>query len=188
MVFKTTVIRIIVISSMLWFTACGTTSRTNADLVKISYLNKLVTEGNFEINSYRAFPLITQGLLSVANAGLLMPGSTASSIDLIGNSNYLRVIGDSVSISLPYFGERQMGGGYGNNDNGIVFNGIPELYEVKWDDKKQRYQIEMQVRQRTETFQFYITLFPSLMSDINVNSTHRFSIRYSGQSKPFSEE
>jgi len=187
-VFKKTAIRVTVISSLLWFTACGTTSRTNADPDKISYLQQLVTGRNYEITSDWAFPLMTQGLAAVANAGLVMPGSNASSINLIGNPNHLRVMGDSVSVSLPYFGERQMGGGYNKNDVGISYDGIPESYDILWNEKKQRYQIEMHIRQRTEIIQFNILVFPSLKTDINVNSTHRFSIRYSGEVQPFSEE
>lgn len=167
---------------------CGSTSSLEADSNKIQLLNKTVEEAQYEITSNWAFPLMTQGLNSVANAGLFMPGSNASRIDLIGNTNYLRVIGDSVSVSLPYFGERRMGGGYVNNDNGITYDGIPDRYEVQWDEKKNRYHIEIQVKQKTETLQFNITLFPSLKADINVNSTHRTSIGYSGDIRAISEE
>ncbi len=181
---KTTVLIVLLILSSS-ITGCRSSAIKN-DSSKIDYLHNLVEERSYEINSDWAFPLMTQGLTSIANAGLLRPGSTAGSIDLIGNPNYLKVIGDSVSISLPYFGERQMGGGYANNDIGIAFDGIPEDYTVQWDERKNRYNIEMHIRQKTESFEFNITLFPSLKGDINVNSTHRFSIRYSGSTGPIS--
>ncbi len=169
---------------MVWFASCGSTSRTKADPVRINYLQQLVAEGAFEIRSDAAFPLMTQGITAVANAGLLMPGSSASRIDLIGNSNHFRVIGDSVSVNLPYYGERQMGGGYANNDTGISYEGTPQRYEIQWDEIKDRYLITMRARQGTETLQFNVMVFPSLKADINVNSTHRFSIRYSGKIVP----
>jgi hypothetical protein len=168
--------------------SCGSTSSVEEDSNKIQFLTKTVEEAHFEIASNWAFPLMSQGLNSVANAGLFMPGSNASRIDLMGNANYLKVIGDSVSVSLPYFGERRMGGGYGNSDNGISFDGIPDTYSIQWDEKKNRYRIELDVRQKTETLQFNITLFPSLKADINVNSTHRTSIQYSGDIRAISEE
>lgn len=164
----------------LLFAGCGSSSSLEANSTKIQYLNKTVEEARYEITSNAVFPLMTQGLTSIANAGLLMPGSNAGRIDLIGNPNYLKVMGDSVAVSLPYFGERQMGGGYANNDNGIVFHGIPDSYSTQWDAKKNRYLIKMQVKRKTETLQFFITVFPSLTADINVNSTHRTSIRFSG--------
>jgi hypothetical protein len=117
-----------------------------------------------------------------------MPGSNAGRIDLIGNSNYLKVIGDSVSVSLPYFGERQMGGGYNSSGQGIEFNGIPQKYDTNWNAKKERYEIEMTLKQKTETFQFNIIVFPSLTTEINVSSTHRFSIRYSGAGHPMEDK
>ncbi len=167
---------------------CGSTSSVKEDSNKIQFLTKTVEEGHYEITSSWAFPLMTQGLNSLANSGLFMPGSNANRIDLMGNINHLTVKGDSVSVSLPYFGERRMGGGYGNDDNGISFNGIPDTYYIEWDKKKNRYEVKMEVRQKTETLQFIITVFPSLKADINVNSTHRTSIRYSGDLRAISEE
>ena len=175
--------------SSLLFVGCGSTSSMDRDTARTDYLKKVITEAHYEINSNWAFPLMTQGLSSIANSGLFMPGSNASRIDLIGNPNYLKVIGDSVSVALPYFGERQMGGGgYADSDTGITFDGIPEDYTVQWDKKKNRYQIKMQIRQRTETLQFIISVFPSLKADINLNSTHRTSIGYRGDIKVISEK
>lgn len=178
---------ILLVFSALLMLGCRSAA-IQTDSSTIDYLHNLVADKSYEINSYWAFPLMTQGLISVANAGLFMPGSNAGRIDLIGNPNYLKVMGDSVSVSLPYFGERRMGGGYGNNDVGIKFDGIPQDYKAQWVEQKNRYLIEIQFRQKTETFQLYITLFPSLKGDINVNSTHRTSISYSGEAVPISSE
>lgn len=156
------------------------------DASKIDHLHQLVADNSYEINADWAFPLMTQGLTSIADSGLFMPGSNANRIDLMGNFNFLKVIGDSVAVSLPYFGERRMGGGYGNNDIGINFSGIPDTYSIQWDEKKNRYQIKVEVKQNTESLQFNISLFPSLKADINVNSTHRTSISYSGDIKAIS--
>ncbi len=173
---------------MLVFMGCRGTSSLNQDPSRITFLKNMVEETHFEIKSTRAFPQMTQGFASIANAGLLIPGSTANSIDLIGNPNYVKILGDSVSVYLPYFGERQMGGGYSNNDVGIKYDGKPETYSASYDEKQNRYLIKMEFRQRTETFQCYITLFPSLRTDININSTHRFSIRYAGTVAPVDDE
>ena len=178
------ILLLILSSSIL---GCRSSALKN-DSSKIDHLHDLVENGSYEIISAWAFPLMTQGLSSIANSGLLMPGSNAGRIDLIGNSNYLKVIGDSVSVSLPYFGERQMGGGYNSSGQGIEFNGIPQKYNATWNAKKERYEIEMTLKQKTETFQFNITIFPSLTTDINVSSTHRLSIRYSGEGHPIEEK
>jgi len=181
---RTNVLVIIAVSSILML-GCRS-SAINNDATKIDHLNKLISDRSYEINADWAFPLMTQGLTSLADSGLFMPGSNANRIDLMGNFNFLKVIGDSVAVSLPYFGERRMGGGYGTIDNGINFSGIPNKYSVEWDEKKNRYQIKMEVIQKTETLEFNISVFPSLKADINVNSTHRTSISFTGDLKSIS--
>ena len=105
----------------------------------------------------------------------------------MGNTNYFRVEGDSLSVYLPYFGERQMGGGYGNTDAGIAFSGRPTSYKVSKDDSEKNFRIEIQATHKIETLRFYLTLFPSGQADINVNSSHRTSIRYAGRILPENE-
>ncbi|MEY8021808.1 DUF4251 domain-containing protein [Muriicola sp. SD30] len=167
---------------------CGSLPDKKASEASVVALDELVAGRSFEIVSTWAFPLMTRGITSVANSGLLLPGSNANRIDLIGNSNYLRVEGDSVFVSLPYFGERQIGGRYGDSDVGIKVERIPQEYQVEKDEKKDSYRIEFRIKDEIESLQFFLTLFPSGKADINVNSTHRSSIRYSGTAKPLAEE
>ncbi len=143
-------------------------------------LNELVANKSFVIESDQALPMATNSLNSISNAGLLPPGSSASQINLIGNPNYLKVMGDSVAVYLPYFGERQMGGGYDNDGPGIKFEGVPQDMKINKDDEKHRYDIQFKMRDDSETFNVNIVLFPNLSSMINVNSSQRFPIRYSG--------
>ncbi len=143
-------------------------------------LDDLVSGKHFEIISDRAFPLATTSLNSVLNSGLLPPGNSAGQISLIGNPNHLKVMGDSVAIYLPYYGERQMGGGYDTNGAGIQFKGKPTEMEITKDDAKKRYEIHFKVKDESENFNLNVTLFPNLTSMISVNSSQRFPIRYSG--------
>lgn len=135
---------------------------------------------HFEIRSDWALPLATNSLNSIANAGLLPPGSSAGQISLIGNANYVKVMGDSLSVYLPYFGERQMGGGYNSDGAGIEFIGVPKKMEITKDKEKQRYDIRFEFKKDSENFMVIITLLPNLQSTININSSQRFPIRYSG--------
>lgn len=145
-------------------------------------LGNSIEERSIQVQADWAIPLMTQGMAQVANSGLLMPGSNAGRINLMGNSNYFRIKGDSLFISLPYFGERQMGGGYGNSNVGINYEGKPFSFEVR--PEKDRYILEIDVKDQLEVYRFNLFLFPSGKADINVNSSHRTSIRYSGQIIP----
>ncbi|MEB8329058.1 DUF4251 domain-containing protein [Flavobacteriaceae bacterium KMM 6897] len=163
---------------------CGTSSKTVTSPSQIQQLEELIASKSFQIQSDWAMPLMTNSLNSISNAGLLPPGSSGSQISLIGNSNFLMLEGDTISAYLPYFGERQMGGGYSTTDNAIQFKGIPEKYEVTENEKTQSKEISFNIDNKTESFRVFITLSPNLSSTINVNSSDRFSIRYRGQVAP----
>lgn len=53
-------------------------------------------------------------MVSISSSRLFPPGGTVSRIDLTSNANYSEVHGDSISVYLPYFGERQMGYAFEN--------------------------------------------------------------------------
>ncbi len=168
--------------SLLLILGCASTPKPEASDEQIQDLAGLIFEQSFEIEANWAIPLATGSLTSIANAGLLPPGSTLNRIDLFGNSSYLRVTKDSVKAQLPYYGERQMGGGtYGNNQYGIQFEGIPKDFEIVPNKKKRGYTMRFTISTQTETFQVAALLFPDQSSTININSTHRTPIGYRGR-------
>ncbi|NNK10229.1 MAG: DUF4251 domain-containing protein, partial [Flavobacteriaceae bacterium] len=122
--------------------SCGSVADKSPSESSIKALDNLVASKSIEIEADWAFPLMTQGITSVANSGLFLPGSNANRIDLMGNSNYLRIMGDSIDVSLPYFGERQIGGRYADSDVGIKVKGEPREYQVEKVEKKNAYRIK----------------------------------------------
>ncbi|WP_420601806.1 DUF4251 domain-containing protein [Flagellimonas sp.] len=169
--------------------ACASHSKNVATTAEIDALQKLTSEKSFEIIANWARPLATGSLNRVANAGLIPLGSTANRIDVTGNGSYLRVLGDSVAADLPYFGERQMGGGpYNSNEAGIKFEGIPRDFELIPNDKSKGYTMNFTITEGTETFQVSAKLFPSNSSSINIISSHRTAIGFEGKLKSYSNE
>lgn len=177
MLFYRVILWVVVLSVLLG--SCASLPSGKASSSDLAELEEKVENRNFNLVSNWAFPLMTQGITSVANSGLLLPGSSANRIDIMGNVNYFKVRGDSVLISLPYFGERQIGGGYADRDVGIRFEGVPQDYLVKKEGDQ--INIEINVKDRSETLRFNLFLFPSGKAEINMNSSHRSSIRYSGR-------
>ena len=167
---------------------CGTSSKTITPTEQSKLLDELVLQKSFQIESDWAIPLMTNSMNSISNAGLLPPGSAGNRINLIGNSNFLRVKGDSIMAYLPYYGERQMGGGYDSDGGAIQFKGIPEEYEVARDGKRGSYDIRFKMKNKTESFKVITTIFPNLSSTILVNSSQRFPIRYSGYMEAIQNE
>ncbi|AKA36380.1 DUF4251 domain-containing protein [Flagellimonas lutaonensis] len=162
---------------------CGTSSIPKASPEQLAELENLVENKKIFFEAEWAMPLTTNSLNQISNAGLLPPGSTANQINLIGNNNFLKIDGDSVSAYLPYYGERQMGGVYNQSNAGIKFEGVPTDFEISKDDKKNTYSIKFDVNDRSEAFQVNMTLFPNMTASVNINSNERFSIRYQGKAK-----
>lgn len=166
----------------LAFISCGA-SKTRATDAEIEALNILIKNKQFTIESDWAYPQVTNAMQQVLNSGLLQPGSSAGSISLVGNTNFLTVSGDSISSYLPYFGERQMQVDYGGTDSGIQFSGLMKDYKTV-KNKDQSFDITFNAKSNNENFNVYIKIYPSLNTDMTLNSSSRFPIRYSGVAKP----
>ncbi len=142
-------------------------------------LDGLIAQKRFEIIVRSAEPLVTQAMAQVANSGMLPPGNTISRIDVTGQGYFIKVQGDSVSANLPYFGERQMGGGYDDNP-GIKFNAVPENIEITREDGKNRHRIKFTINDKTETFNINTEVYPNSSASVSILTSHRNRIRYSG--------
>ncbi|WP_299436373.1 DUF4251 domain-containing protein [uncultured Aquimarina sp.] len=159
---------------------CNSAKKTIVPTAKSEALQVLISKKSFSIESDWAYPLRTASMNSIANSGLLPPGSSSGGITLIGNSNHIKIYGDSIAMNLPYFGEQQLPRRFTRNGGGIVFKGIPDHYEVIKDEKRQQHVIKFSANNNMESYRVIITLFPNWSSNITVNSTHRTFIRYAG--------
>ena len=75
---------------------------------------------------------------------------------------------------------------YGGRDAAIQFEGLVEDYTTK-AIKNHNYQITFSAKSKSETFEVYITISPSLKSTIILNSATRRPIRYTGSVKATEE-
>jgi hypothetical protein len=145
--------------------ACGSSKQASEE--EMNQLRTLVESRDFEIQHSWADPV------------------RGSSIDLIGNPNYLRVRGDSVDVALPFFGERYSGGGY-NREGGIRFEGPARGYSVF--EKSNSVDVRFEARRDSESYEFLITIFPNGNVTTSVNSSQRSSISYRGEVMPEKKE
>ena len=173
--------------------SCSTTKTyTEQDNQAFQTLQEMVATKSFEIHSNFARPMATAAFTQLANTNILGMGNTASNINITGNSNNLTVKGDSISGYFPYFGEIQFGGGYqGSNHHGIEFKDIPEDYKINVNDDKHKVTISFSIDDQyrsNERYNVYITVFPNNRSAIQINSTNRTSIEYSGTARLLKED
>ncbi|MFD2562300.1 DUF4251 domain-containing protein [Aquimarina rubra] len=162
------------------FIGCNSTKKVIEPTAKSEALEAMIAKKAFKIESDWMYPLATTSMNVIANSGLLPPGSTVNGISLIGNPNYIKFYGDSIAMDLPYYGERQLPGQYTRNEGGIKFKGIPDRYEITKDENRLQHMIKFTVKHNRESYRVTITLYPNWTSSININSTHRTSIRYRG--------
>ncbi|WP_170251788.1 DUF4251 domain-containing protein [Aquimarina intermedia] len=156
--------------------SCKSSKSTAA---QIETLDDIIQSQKFTIESTWAYPQLTNAVQQVLNSGLMLPGNTANSISLIGNSNFLTISGDSISSFLPYYGERQMQIDYSGRDNAIQLNGTINAYQAT-KNKDNSYSINFEAKNNSENFQVFLKLYPNLKANLILNGNSRFPIRYSG--------
>ncbi|MCK0156270.1 DUF4251 domain-containing protein [Cellulophaga sp. F20128] len=150
-------------------------------IVDASPLKDIVMAQDFSVESDRALPMASSSLNRLQNSGILGVGNSANHISLIGNPNFFKMKGDSITSYLPYFGERHMGGGYSGDDIAIQFDGLVDEYDAEWDAKKQQYNIGFKAKSKGESFEVRLVLFPNLNSFLTILGTQRSSIIYTGK-------
>tara|TARA_R110002072_G_scaffold118631_1_gene250801 strand:- start:229231 stop:229782 length:552 start_codon:yes stop_codon:yes gene_type:complete len=165
---------------LLLFTACKSSENTATSAAEALQTKQLVENGDFEINVEWANPMATNELNQLSNSGLLGVGNSAGRINLIGTANYMRLKNDSLSVYLPYFGTRQTGVRFGNNSGAIEFDGIPDEYELQYDEGKQRTELRFKMKEDTESYNVFITVYANRNVYVSVNSSQRNSISYEG--------
>jgi len=170
---------VVVLCSVLLL-GCKTSKDLETSAVQKKALAEMMANKSYEITSKWAFP--TNGTVILANSNLFPDMNNAASINLMSITNFIKKEGDKITVELPFFGVRQMGGGY-NSDTGIAFSGEPSEYKMTYNEKKQRYKVFFRIRKKQETFNVTVYLFSNLTSDVRVVSTHRSPISYRGSIK-----
>jgi len=106
---------------------------------------------------------------------------SGNNISLIGNTNYIRLEGETAEIFLPYYGVRHLGGGPGS-EGGIKYEGLIENYKVEERMKQQDVLVSFEGRNEdNEHLKFLITLYPNGKANTSVTSSQRSSITYRGE-------
>lgn len=158
----------------------GMTSRSEA------FVDSLMQSKAFKVVNQWALPTMSSSMMKLASSGIMGPGNSGQRIELSGNANFLKFKGDSVHAFLPYFGVRQMGGGYNTDGEGISFDQVAEDLEYKYDRIKERYLIKFKANNGAESFELTLYVFPNKKTTLLVSSSQRDMIRYEGTVNPLS--
>ncbi|RAV30665.1 DUF4251 domain-containing protein [Sinomicrobium soli] len=167
---------VLLLLGMVVLSSCG--GARSAAPQDMAALDSLIRSREFRVESDWANPMVTTAMMRLGN--ILGPQNNIQRVNLIGNSNYLEIRGDSVKAELPYFGERRMGGGYDPDGNGIKFDQKASGMNIKYVDSKKLYRITFEARQRSESYNITLEIFANRKTNMIVNSTQRAPIGFEG--------
>lgn len=170
--------QIIIVLCFLIVSSCASHKSLISQEVMVAF-DALVKSRQFEITSDMLYPQNSMALQNVLNTMVLQGGNNANAISLIGNSNFLKISGDSITSYLPFYGERFMNVDYGGSDSSIELKGLLKNYQLE-QHKDKSYTISFDAQSKKEGFSVFIRLYPNMRSEIYVSGISRSPIRYSG--------
>jgi hypothetical protein len=104
-------------------------------------------------------------------------------IDLVPRNNYIIVDGGAASISLGYVGRS-----YGIRPiSGINLNGQTIKYELKSNEEKGTFNINMEVKSRNDKFDLYLNIGSDGYCNVSVINSNIQTVSYFGQLIPISQ-
>lgn len=160
--------------------SCASHTSTTKKADKSSEIKRYVDLKEFDITNEWAIPTASNSMMLAFNAGLLAPGNNAANINLTGNANHFRMMKDSVSIQLPFYGESRTIATR-LSEASITFNGIPKEIKQTYNEKKQEYVYNMKVANKRESFRIKVYLRNDASSYITVSSPRRSFISFKGK-------
>lgn len=104
--------------------------------------------------------------------------------DLVPRANYIIVDGDKAVISAAYLG-RQFG--Y-RPIAGINMAGKATGYDVKENESKGKYEVDLKVDNRSDSFNIYLTIGSDGSCTASLSSVRLSNVRYSGSIVPIREK
>ncbi|MFY0630936.1 MAG: DUF4251 domain-containing protein [Flavobacteriaceae bacterium] len=161
---------------------CTSSKDLAVNAEKAKKLEQYIENNDFQVIANWAEPLATNGY----NALNLLPrGSSANRISLSNSDNHFKKKGDSISLFFPYYGAQQISTGrvLDSGNGGIEFDGVPKDYKQTFNEKKKFYLIEFTFRTGSESYDVTLKLYRNLKAEIFVDSTHRTSILYRGDTQ-----
>ena len=104
--------------------------------------------------------------------------------------DFIKIKNDSISVYLPFFGERRIlnyGHSATNHESFIVYTGVPQRLKSSFDKEKNEYRYDMRFKRNRESFRIRLTIQGNGSTRLFVSSTNRSSIFYLGKVKPLGD-
>lgn len=172
------------------FWSCGGVKSAESIALKnrqFEALKTLVATKSFVFNAETAYPMQTFAVMQVTNALLRNTGNAPGRISLMGNGDYIKIKGDTVQAELSYFGEVRIVSSMNPRDSGINFEGVPSTFDIAANEKKQTLRLEFDIKEKIESYEVIMDLYPNKQATVFINCINQTSIRYDGTINAFEE-
>lgn len=140
----------------------------------------LIDSRNYQFIANWANPLgndISNVMSGIPGAGAVFRGNR---VDLIGNTNFIKISQNTVDINMPYFGRAFNSRINSTTRNGIEFKGQIQDYKVKANNKKYRFDIEFKTKSDTDSSDYQFTVNSGGGTKLTLSTSNRQIITYDG--------
>lgn len=166
--------------------SCASTVQVTDKIEKNETIINLVDSKKFEIKNEFVTPIAANGMIS----DIIAPRDNATNLSLDRNDSHFKIVNDSISVYLPFFGERRIltyGYSPSSHEGFIVYSGIPQKFKSYYDEATNEYRYDMRFRKNCEAFRIRLTIYGDGSTRIFLSSTNRSSLFYSGKVKLLEE-
>jgi len=108
------------------------------------------------------------------------------SVNLVGNSNYLRLMNDSVDMYMPFFGRAYRA--TPGEEGGFVFKGIVFDKKVELDKNKREIRIDFVLKAESDRYRCSLEILGKESVTLQVTSNDRAAISYNGDIEEWKRE
>ncbi len=171
---RNTMLLVIIVTSIL---SCSTQKKFTEE--QSTALETAVSTHQFVITPQWAEPLdqtSVQILSGLQPAGGIVNGNR---VQIEGGGHYINITSEEISVSLPYFGTRQISGGLQGN-TGIVVDKGAYTWKESTGNKQDQRNIQIETSSNGEAYTIAMRLFARGKATVVINTSQRQSIRYVG--------
>ena len=93
----------------------------------------------------------------------------------------MKLMGDTITAELSYFGESRIVSSTDPRDTGINFEAKALNFTTTENKNKKSLNLEFDVKTKTDYYNIIMRIYPNKRTNIIVNSANRTSIRYGGE-------
>ena len=135
---------------------------------------------------YREIKTLIQSNKYLFKAMKAIPGK-GNMVDLSNRQNFLKIDGEKATASMPYFG-RAYSAGYNTGNGGIDFDGNMENYEVRYNDKKMRVNVNFKIKGKKDNYTCSLTISSRENVSLAITSFNKQAISYRGSIEEIIED